>query len=62
MLKLKSQLLKTDRNIGFTHFIPDTPVLPELQFFNQVWSPVARITAKLSIASHRQKLFNIIKS
>ena len=26
MLKLKSQLLKIDRNIGFAHVIPDTPV------------------------------------
>ena len=26
MLKLKSQLLKIDRNFGFSHVIPDTPV------------------------------------
>ena len=27
MFKLKSQFLKIDRNIGFAHVIPDTPVL-----------------------------------
>ena len=29
MLKLKSQLLKIDRNIGFAHVIPDTPVFDD---------------------------------
>ena len=30
MLKLKFQLLKIDRNIGFGHVIPDTPVFDEI--------------------------------
>ena len=29
MLKLKSQFLKIDRNIGFAHVIPDTPVFDD---------------------------------
>ena len=29
MLKLKSQLCKIDKNIGFAHVIPDTPVLDD---------------------------------
>ena len=29
MLKLKSQLLKINRNIGFAHVIPDTPVFDD---------------------------------
>ena len=29
MLKLKSQLLKIDRNIDFAHVIPDTPVFDD---------------------------------
>ena len=29
MLELKSQLFKIDKNIGFAHFIPDTPVFDD---------------------------------
>ena len=29
MLKLKSQLCKIDKNIGFAHVIPDTPVFDD---------------------------------
>ena len=29
MLKLKSHLLKIDRNIGFLHVIPDTPIFDD---------------------------------
>ena len=29
MLKLKSQLLKIDRNIGFAHVTPDTPIFDD---------------------------------
>ena len=67
MLKLKSQLCKIDKNIGFAHVIPDTPVFDDnsltkygLQLLGSPLShQLAPIDINFSILSNLDNLPNL---
>ena len=70
MLKLKSQLCKIDKNIGFAHVIPDTPVFDDnsltkygLQLLGSPLSyQLAPIDINFSILSNLDNLPNLYEN
>lgn len=58
MLKLKSELLKIERNTDFAHVVLDPPVFGD-NSLTKCGLQVPGTSPKLSPVSHRHKLFNI---